>query len=87
MQNLQDKRMGVIRQKGATVRSPVDGKVGAAYVHCLDCKKNVGRAYFMLSYSWGYVLHQQGIQQCWVLCHFTSYFHVSLSCLLYSYWY
>eukprot|EP00978_Attheya_sp_CCMP212_P000863 scaffold1856_cov56-Attheya_sp.AAC.2 len=45
---------GVIRQKGEDVLCPIDGQLGAAYVHCLDGEDEVGDANFMLSYSWGY---------------------------------
>jgi hypothetical protein len=46
---------GVIRQKGEDVLCPIDGQLGAAYVHCLGGKDEVGDANFMLSYSWGCV--------------------------------
>ncbi len=46
---------GVIRKKGANIISPVDGLMGASYVHSLEGLDNVGDATFMLSYSWGYV--------------------------------
>ena len=45
---------GVIRQKGQNVTCPVDGKRGAAYVHCISGQDNVGRATYMLSYTWRY---------------------------------
>jgi hypothetical protein len=44
---------GVIRRKGKDVKCPVDGKLGAAYVHCVEGEDNVGKATHMLSYSWG----------------------------------
>jgi len=47
---------GWIRKKSATVVSPVDGKVGASYVHCLEGEDHVGLANYMLSYSWRYAL-------------------------------
>jgi hypothetical protein len=37
------------------VLCPIDGQLGAAYVHCLGGKDEVGDANFMLSYSWGCV--------------------------------
>lgn len=43
---------GVIRRKGKDVTCPVDGKPGAAYVHCLKGEDSVGKATHMLSYSW-----------------------------------
>lgn len=45
---------GVIRNKGANVQCPIDGKTGAAYVHCITGEDNVGTATHMLSYAWGY---------------------------------
>jgi len=43
---------GVIRTKGLAKRCPIDGRKGAAYVHCIHGDDNVGIANFMLSYSW-----------------------------------
>ncbi|CAB9510841.1 Kinesin light chain [Seminavis robusta] len=45
---------GVIRTKGASIVCPIDGKMGAAYVHCLEGDDHVGEATHMLSYSWNY---------------------------------
>lgn len=45
---------GMVRQRGLNVRCPIDGKLGAAYVHCLEGDHNVGPATHMLSYTWGY---------------------------------
>ncbi|CAB9528251.1 Kinesin light chain [Seminavis robusta] len=45
--------MGVIRQMGANQVSPADGEMGASFVHCLR-GNDVGRANYMLSYSWSY---------------------------------
>ena len=47
---------GLIRQQGTQVISPVDGKLGASYVHCFNDAKDVGAANYMLSYSWRYVI-------------------------------
>ncbi|CAB9525616.1 expressed unknown protein [Seminavis robusta] len=47
---------GVIRTKGANTVCPIDGKMGAAYVHCLQGKDHVGEATQMLSYSWNYAI-------------------------------
>lgn len=44
---------GLIRRKGMNGRCPIDGEMGAAYVHCLDGDHNVGPATHMLSYTWG----------------------------------
>lgn len=44
--------LGVIRLKGVDVKCPIDGRKGAAYVHCIQGDHNVGIANFMLSYSW-----------------------------------
>jgi len=43
--------LGVIRRKGKAQISPIDGRPGSAYVHCLG-GEDVGLANFMLSYSW-----------------------------------
>jgi hypothetical protein len=45
---------GVIRTKGAEVVCPLDGKKGAAYVHCLQGNDHVGEVTHMLSYSRAY---------------------------------
>ncbi|CAB9520118.1 Kinesin light chain [Seminavis robusta] len=48
---------GVIRNKGADTVCPVDGKMGAAYIHCLEQGEyHVGEATQMLSYSWDYMI-------------------------------
>ncbi|CAB9510317.1 Kinesin light chain [Seminavis robusta] len=47
---------GVIRNKGANTICPIDGKMGAAYVHCLQGKDRVGEATHMLSYSSSYTI-------------------------------
>lgn len=56
VENLDDDEPGVIRRKGAAINCPIDGKKGAAYVHCVghDDEDNVGVATHMLSYSWRY---------------------------------
>lgn len=46
---------GVIRSQSAGVVCPVDGRLGAAYVHCLRGEDQVGVATHMLSYTWRYV--------------------------------
>eukprot|EP00978_Attheya_sp_CCMP212_P005800 scaffold12959_cov53-Attheya_sp.AAC.3 len=61
IENLQAPSPGVIRTASARVRSPVDGKWGASYVHSLlamhhKYHADVGTATFMLSYSWGYTI-------------------------------
>ena len=53
LEDLQKDQHGVIRRRGAGVVSPVDGRIGAAYVHCLDGPDHVGLADYMLSYVWG----------------------------------
>jgi hypothetical protein len=53
IENLQGPN-GVIQNKGVNVFCPLDGKEGAAYVHCLQGNDHVGGATHMLSYSWGY---------------------------------
>ncbi|CAB9529597.1 Kinesin light chain [Seminavis robusta] len=47
---------GVIRSKSANTVCPVDKKMGAAYVHCLEGDDHVGEATHMLSYSWDYAI-------------------------------
>ncbi|CAB9523937.1 Hydra magnipapillata [Seminavis robusta] len=47
---------GVIRNKGTNTVCPIDGKEGAAYVHCLQGEDHVGEATQMLSYSWNYTI-------------------------------
>ena len=43
----------VIRHHGRDDVCPLDGRAGAAYVHCLEGDDHVGQATHMLSYSWG----------------------------------
>ena len=45
---------GIARTKGVNIISPIDGKMGAAYVHCLTGKDKVGTANYILSYTWSY---------------------------------
>ncbi|CAB9510328.1 Hydra magnipapillata [Seminavis robusta] len=45
---------GVIRTKSVNTVCPIDGKMGAAYVHSLQGEDHVGEATQMLSYSWNY---------------------------------
>lgn len=54
IENLRSETPGLIRTKGLNVTCPIDGDVGAAYVHCLEDEDHVGPASFMLSYCWGY---------------------------------
>lgn len=49
-----DATTGFFRQKGESVFCPVDGKMGAAYVHCLEGADHVGLANHMLSWTWSY---------------------------------
>jgi len=44
---------GLIRNKGKDVHSKEDGRLGAAYIDCLEEEDDVGEATHMLSYSWG----------------------------------
>ncbi len=44
---------GLIRLKGQNTICPRDGRLGAAYVDCLEGEDNVGKANVMLSYGWG----------------------------------
>lgn len=53
VENLNEAKPGVIRRKGAHIRCPRDGGIGAAYVDCLQELEYVGPADMMLSYGWG----------------------------------
>ncbi len=56
IENLQSEEPGLIRKKGIDVICPMDGELGAAYVHSIleDGDDHVGTATHMLSYAWGY---------------------------------
>jgi len=54
--NLRESKLGVIRRKGAAIKCPRDGTMGAAYIDCLEGEDNVGPANRMLSYAWGYTI-------------------------------
>lgn len=56
IENLSSKECGVIRSKGKEVICPRDGRLGAAYVDCIDGQDNVGPANLMLSYGWRYAI-------------------------------
>ncbi|CAB9516000.1 Kinesin light chain [Seminavis robusta] len=56
IEDLESHEGGVIRRKGADRVCPIDGKTGAAYVHCLQGKDSVGTADYMLSYSRSYTI-------------------------------
>jgi hypothetical protein len=45
-----------IRQYGATTPCPVDGRMGAAYVHTLVGEDHVGPSTAMLSWTWKYTV-------------------------------
>ncbi|CAB9497438.1 Kinesin light chain [Seminavis robusta] len=45
---------GFVRRRGQHVRCPLDGRMGAAYVHCLQGEDHVGIANHMLSWTWSY---------------------------------
>jgi hypothetical protein len=45
-----------IRQQGATTLCPVDGRMGAAYVHTLVGEDYVGPSTAMLSWTWKYTV-------------------------------
>ncbi|CAB9510843.1 Kinesin light chain [Seminavis robusta] len=47
---------GVIRTRGTNTVCPIDGRLGAAYVNCLQGEDHVGEATQMLSYSWNYTI-------------------------------
>jgi len=54
IEDLRQDNHGVIRSKGSKVACPIDGREGAAYVHCINGVDHVGSATHMLSYTWGY---------------------------------
>jgi tetratricopeptide (TPR) repeat protein len=56
IENLSEDKHGVIRSKGANVKCPQDGKLGAAYVDCLKGIHNVGPSNCLLSYCWDYTI-------------------------------
>jgi hypothetical protein len=45
---------GFVRERGKSKVCPIDGKMGAAYVHCLEGEDHVGLANHMLSWTWSY---------------------------------
>lgn len=51
-----DAEPAVIRPKGEAIRCPRDGRLGAAYVDCVEGHDSAGAAQFMLSYTWGYAV-------------------------------
>ena len=53
-----DKETGFVRQRGESVICPLDGRMGAAYVHCLQGADNVGMATHMLSWTWVYSVRE-----------------------------
>jgi len=53
LENLRSDKNGVIRRKGEKVLCPRDGRIGAAYVDCLNEEDHAGQSTMMLSYGWG----------------------------------
>jgi tetratricopeptide (TPR) repeat protein len=53
LEDLNNDKNGFIRAKGENVVCPRDGKLGAAFVDCVQGEDNVGIANIMISYSWG----------------------------------
>jgi len=54
---------GIVREKGANITCPMDGRKGASYVHSIifegeneNDKDHYGKATVMLSYPWGYTI-------------------------------
>ncbi|CAB9509963.1 Hydra magnipapillata [Seminavis robusta] len=47
---------GFVRQKGASTKCPLDGQMGAAYVHTLQGEDHVGPSTAMLSWTWKYTV-------------------------------
>ncbi len=58
IENLREDEPGLIRRKGMDAICPIDGDIGASYVHSImdDGDDHVGTATHMLSYAWGYVI-------------------------------
>ena len=58
IENLREEEPGLIRRKGMDVICPIDGDIGASYVHSIMDygDDHVGTATHMLSYAWGYVI-------------------------------
>lgn len=48
----------VIRGRGASIVCPRDGRLGAAYVDCINGPDGAGLATVMLSYCWAYKIHE-----------------------------
>lgn len=57
VEDLSSPKNGIIRSKGEDVICPRDGRMGAAYVDCLEGDDNVGPANVMLSYGWRYAVN------------------------------
>jgi hypothetical protein len=53
IENLESPR-GFVRERGKSTVCPIDGRKGAAYVHCLEGEDHVGLANHMLSWTWRY---------------------------------
>jgi len=51
VEDLKQSTFGIIRSKGSEVICPIDGKRGAAYVHCINGEDHVGTATYILSYD------------------------------------
>ena len=56
IENLQVPRLGVIQTKDNNVLSPVDDKIVASCVHCLEGEDQRGTANYMLNYSWDHTI-------------------------------
>ncbi|CAB9497065.1 Tetratricopeptide repeat family protein [Seminavis robusta] len=56
IEDLRNDEPGLIRRKGINITCPIDGRMGAAYVHCVQGEENVGRATPFLSWTWGYTV-------------------------------
>jgi tetratricopeptide (TPR) repeat protein len=52
LEDLSKESHGLIRKKGERITCPRDGRIGAAYVDCIEGEDNVGPANLMLSYGW-----------------------------------
>ncbi len=52
IEDLRSTEPGLIRRKGLKTVCPIDGRVGASYVHCIEGDDHVGTATHMLSYAW-----------------------------------
>lgn len=54
--DIENEKFGLIRKVGNLVTCPIDGKKGAAYVHCIEGNDRVGTATHILIYASSYTI-------------------------------